>query len=311
VKTVALRYDERDIYLGVHPMRILTAALLLAFSLTAVARAQEQPAPVSSPAASPAAPAAPAAPAGDSAAALQAAAANPLAALISVPFQFNANYNIGPYHQFGYSLTVQPVVPVAVSDKTTMIFRTIIPITYVPEYNKSPLVGNVLGLGQINPQLYFVPTKGGSFTIGPGVTFLLPTSTNPLVGTNKWGAGPDVAVVVTAKTTLMGFIANNIWSFAGSPAGVNINSFFIQPFYVKNFAHGVGLTIQSQTTANWTAAGDQKWTIPVFVGISQLQKSGRQPLSISGGLGYNAVRPFGTATWFGRFQVSLLYPVSK
>ncbi|MEO6834432.1 MAG: hypothetical protein ABI231_00775 [Candidatus Tumulicola sp.] len=245
------------------------------------------------------------------AAALQAAAANPLAALISVPFQFNANYDVGPYHQFGYTLNVQPVVPVPIGDKMTMIFRTVVPIAYVPELNKSPLIGNVVGLGSINPQLYFISSKAGSLTIGPGVTFLLPTSTNPLVGPNKWAAGPDIAVVATTSTTLMGFIANNLWSFAGSPSHLNINNFFIQPFYVKNFAHGVGLTIQSQTTANWNAPGNQKWTVPVFLGISQLQKAGRQPLSVSGGIGYNAVRPSGTASWFARFQITLLYPTAK
>jgi hypothetical protein len=296
-------------------MRLAALALFLTFPFaTSVAAAQEQPVPAASSA--PAANAAPAgavpggAPAGD-AAALQAAAANPLAALISVPFQFNANYDVGPYHQFGYTMNVQPVVPIAVSDKTTMIFRTIVPFAYVPQLNKAPLVGNIVGLGQINPQLYFVPSHMGSFTIGPGATFLLPTSTNPLVGTNKWAIGPDVAVVATTKTTLMGFIANNLWSVAGSPQGVNINSFFIQPFYVKNFAHGVGLTFQSQTTANWEAVGNQKWTVPLFLGISQLQKAGRQPLQISGGIGYNAIRPFQTATWFARFAVTLLYPVSK
>ena len=293
-------------------MKLAVLALLLAFPLAAgPVLAQEQPAPAVS--AAPAATAAPAAGAStaDKEAALQAAAANPLAALISVPFQFNANYDVGPYHQFGYTLNVQPVVPVAISDKSTMIFRTIVPFAYVPELNKSPLVGNVVGLGQINPQLYFIPARAGSFTFGPGVTFLLPTSTNPLVGTNKWAIGPDVAVVATTKTTLLGFIANNLWSVAGSPQGVNINSFFIQPFYVKNFAHGVGLTIQSQTTANWEAPGNQKWTVPIFLAINQLQKSGRQPLQLSGGIGYNAIRPFQTATWFARFAVTLLYPVAK
>ncbi|HEY5426397.1 MAG TPA: hypothetical protein VIJ77_07595, partial [Candidatus Tumulicola sp.] len=138
-----------------------------------------------------------------------------------------------------------------------------------------------------------------------------PTSTNPLVGPNKWAAGPDIAVVATTKGSLTGFIANNLWSFAGSPRALDINGFFIQPFYVRNFAHGVGLTLQSQTTANWNAPGNAKWTIPVFLGISQLQKTGRQPLSVSGGVGYNALRPAGTSTWFARFQVTLLYPVAK
>jgi hypothetical protein len=286
--------------------------LLLAFA-TSAARAQETPAPAAPPVA--AATPAPAASASSSAAqqeaALQAAAANPLASLISVPFQFDANYDVGPYHQFGYTLNVQPVVPLPVSDKTTLILRTIVPLAYVPELNKSPLIGNIAGIGSINPQLYFIPAKTSSLTIGPGVTFLLPTSTNSSIGPNKWAAGPDLAVVATTKSTLLGFIANNVWSFAGSPAGSNVNSFFIQPFFTKNFAHGVGLSLQSETTANWNAPGDRKWTVPVFAGISQLQRSGRQPLSVSGGVGYNAIRPFGTSTWFARFQVSLLYPVAK
>jgi hypothetical protein len=291
-------------------MKLAAFALSLAFLLPiGIASAQEQPSPAAS--AAPAASAQPAASAADNAAALQAAAANPLAALISVPIQFNANYDVGPYHQFGYTMNLQPVVPLAVSDKTTVIFRTVIPFTYVPQLNKAPLVGNIVGLGQINPQFYFIPSHAGSLTIGPGVTFLLPTSTNPLVGTNKWAAGPDIAVIATTKTTIAGFIANNVWSFAGSPQGVDINSFFIQGVYVKNFAHGVGLTIQSQTTANWEAPGDQKWTVPIFLGINQLQKAGRQPLQMSGGIGYNVIRPMSTATWFARFSVSLLYPTAK
>ncbi|MEO9264068.1 MAG: neuromedin U [Candidatus Baltobacteraceae bacterium] len=246
----------------------------------------------------------------DAAARLQAAAANPLASLISVPFQFNASTGIGPYHQFGYSMNVQPVVPLPVGATTTMIFRTIVPLTYVPELNKNPLVGNVFGLGPVNPQFYFVPKKGGAFTFGPGVTFLLPTSTNPLVGPNKWAAGPDVAVVAQSAHALYGFIANNLWSFAGSPQGQNINSFFVQPFYTRNFAHGVGLGATSQITANWEAPAGQRWTVPIFLNISQLQKAGGQPLSVVGGIGWYAVRPQGTATWFVRYQVTLLYPTA-
>jgi hypothetical protein len=286
--------------------QIIPTFVVVLLVCTASARAQESP---TSPAI--ATPQPSERPAAASAATLQSDAANPLAALISLPFQFNANYNVGPYHQFSYTMNVQPVVPLQLSDKTTMILRVIVPFAYVPQLNKSPLVGNVAGLGPINPQLYFIPTKTGSLTIGPGVTFLLPTSTNPLVGPNKWAGGPDIAVVATTKGTLAGFIANNLWSFAGSPRGLNVNSFFIQPFYIRNFAHGVGLTLQSQTTANWNAPGNQKWTIPIFFGISQLQKAGRQPLTVSGGVGYNAVRSFGSATWFARFQVTLLYPASK
>ena len=294
--------------------RLGAACLLFAFLTLAAPRqayAQDQPTPAASE--TPATPAtgAGAQPDADAQAKLQAAAANPLASLISLPFQENAIFDVGPLHATGASMNIQPVVPLPISKKTTMIFRTIVPFTYVPQLNTNPLVGNVFGLGMINPQLYFVPSNPGSLTIGPGVTFLLPTSTNSLVGPNKWAVGPDIAVVKLTKHTLYGFIANNLWSFAGSPNGLNINSFFIQPFYTRNFAHGMGIGASSQTTANWNAPANQKWTVPILINVTQLQKPASIPLSILGGIGYNMIRPIGTGTWFVRFQVTLLYPAAK
>lgn len=292
-------------------VRIRTTSVMFAILLLAVQRqafAQEQAASETPLALATDTPAQPNA---DAAAKLQAAAANPLASLISLPFQGNANFDVGPLHATGASLNIQPVVPLPISKKTTMILRTIVPFTYVPQLSTNPLAGSVFGLGMINPQLYFVPRNPGSVTIGPGVTFLLPTSTNPLVGPNKWAIGPDIAVVKPTKYTLYGFIANNLWSFAGSPNGLNINSFFIQPFYVRNFAHGVGIGANSQTTANWNAPGNQKWTVPLFVSISQLQKPASIPLSVLGGIGYNVIRPVGAGTWFVRLQVTMLYPAAK
>ncbi|MFJ4290627.1 hypothetical protein ACIP1U_12680 [Cupriavidus sp. NPDC089707] len=56
---------------------------------------------------------------------------NPVAALISVPFQFNYDRGIGPAHD-GERLTMnfQPVVPISLNADWNLISRTILPLTY-------------------------------------------------------------------------------------------------------------------------------------------------------------------------------------
>jgi hypothetical protein len=55
--------------------------------------------------------------------------ANPVAALISVPFQFNWDQKVGPADDgTRYRLNVQPVVPVTLNDDWNLISRTIVPV---------------------------------------------------------------------------------------------------------------------------------------------------------------------------------------
>ena len=53
---------------------------------------------------------------------------NPVASLISVPFQNNVDYGIGQYKGSKYTLNFQPVIPFALSPKLNLITRYIIPI---------------------------------------------------------------------------------------------------------------------------------------------------------------------------------------
>ena len=53
---------------------------------------------------------------------------NPIADLISVPFQNNTNFEFGPRENTQNVLNIQPVVPVDLNDDWMMITRTIIPV---------------------------------------------------------------------------------------------------------------------------------------------------------------------------------------
>ena len=68
----------------------------------------------------------------DEAAELARAVQNPIADLISVPFQNNTNFDFGPRQRTQNVLNIQPVVPIDVSDDWLLITRTILPIVSQP-----------------------------------------------------------------------------------------------------------------------------------------------------------------------------------
>jgi hypothetical protein len=57
---------------------------------------------------------------------------NPIANLISVPFQNNFNFGIGPNDATQWILNVQPVIPITLNKDWNLIKRTIIPIINQP-----------------------------------------------------------------------------------------------------------------------------------------------------------------------------------
>ncbi len=86
--------------------------------------------------------------------------ANPIASLISVPFQNNFEFGAGADGDgFAYTLNVQPVIPVPISDDWNMISRTILPVAY-RDYLPPP-DGDTFGLGDITQSLFFSPKKAG------------------------------------------------------------------------------------------------------------------------------------------------------
>ncbi len=116
--------------------------------------------------------------------------ANPISNLISVPFQNNYDFNLGPLNGLRYTLNIQPVIPISIGEDWNLISRTIVPITY--QKNVSILDETDFGLGDIVQSLFFSPkspTKNGLIW-GVGPIILLPTATNDVLGIKKWLQDP-------------------------------------------------------------------------------------------------------------------------
>src|SRR5438094_10042529 len=94
---------------------------------------------------------------------------NPVADLISVPFQNNLSFGIGPRDATQWVLNVQPVVPFHLTENWNLITRTIMPI--IGQGSPAPGVDHVGGLGDINPSFFLSPANAKHLIWGVGPTF--------------------------------------------------------------------------------------------------------------------------------------------
>jgi hypothetical protein len=254
----------------------------------------------------------PAAPsfADDDAAALARATQNPVADLISVPFQNNTNYNVGFYDNTQNVLNIQPVMPFSLNDKTNLITRTIVPV--ISQGKMVPGGSSTSGIGDIQFTAFYSPkepTRGGLIW-GAGPVLLMDTATDDDLGTGKWSAGPSLVFLKMTKDWVIGVLLQNVWDFAGDGDRDNVNSLLAQPFINYNFPHKPGryLSFSPIITANWEADSDDVWTVPLGLQIGQILKIGKQPVNISGGAYYNVAKPKYGADWTMRLQFTLLFP---
>ena len=231
---------------------------------------------------------------------------NPVANLISVPFQNNFNFGIGPNDATQWVLNVQPVIPITLNKDWNLITRTIMPIINQP--SPAPGIPSAFGLGDINPSVFLSPANSGKLIWGVGPTMTFPTATESLLGNGKWEAGPALVVLTMPGHWVIGALANNQWSFAGWGKN-SVNSMLIQPFLNYNFPHGWYLTSSPIITANWLAASDDRWTVPIGGGVGKLFRLGKLPVNTQLSAYSNVVKPRqGGADWQLRFQVQFLFP---
>ena len=231
---------------------------------------------------------------------------NPIANLISLPFQNNINFGIGPHSRTQNLLLIQPVIPISLGKNWNLISRTIAPVLYQPEVDSNS--GGEFGLGDINQSLFLSPKNPGRIIWGIGPIVQFPTATDNVLGTGKWEAGPTAVALTMPGNWVIGGLINNLWSFAGDNDREKVSLLTFQYFINYNFSKGWYLTSSPINTANWKADNDNRWTIPLGGGGGKVFQVGKQALNFQTQAFYNAERPAGAADWTLRIQLTFLFP---
>lgn len=246
--------------------------------------------------------------AGDKESSLSQQLANPIADLISVPIQYNALFGAGRDGKSKLSvLDIQPVIPVHLNEDWNLITRTILPVTYASNiFNGS---GNVGGLADTQMSLFLSPqaTGPGGLIWGVGSVINMPTATDALLGTRKWGAGPTAVALVQKKEWTVGVLANQLWTFDGSETNKDnvINKSFIQPWATYELGKGRSVSVTTQSSYDWI---NRQWTVPLNIGYAQVVNFGKQPVQIQVGGIYMLVAPTGAPKWGLQATLTFLFP---
>ena len=195
---------------------------------------------------------------------LAAALANPVAALISVPFQNNLDFGGGTGDALRYTLNIQPVVPVTLTSDWNLIVRTILPVMY----NERVYSDHRSGLGDVTQSFFFSPSQPvNGITWGVGPAMLYPTGTDGL-GQRQWGAGPTGVVLRQSGPWIFGALVNHIFGLGGAPDGTEaVNTTFLQPFVNYVTPSQTTFFLNTESTYDWSR---QQWTAPINAGVNQL-----------------------------------------
>src|SRR5215472_421438 len=230
---------------------------------------------------------------------------NPVASLISVPFQYNYDHDFGPDRDGHKSyLNIQPVIPAKLNGDWNLISRVIVPLVdqHIPFLGD----GSQSGVGDITGEFFFSPAKptanGVIWGVGPAV--VVPTDVD-FISAGKWGLGPTAVVLKQESGWTYGALVNHIWSVAGSGTQ-GISSTFIQPFLAYNTKDAWTYTLNTESSYDWTHS---QWTVPINAVVSKLTRIGAQPISFALGVRYYADSPdSGPHGWGMRAVVTLLFP---
>jgi hypothetical protein len=237
--------------------------------------------------------------------------ANPIASLVSIPFQYNYDSGYGPDGDGDISrLNIQPVIPISLDAEWNLITRTIVPVIGQNDIT-GPGEGES-GLGDVLASQFFSPKArtAGGWTWGVGPVWLLPTATDESLGAEKFGLGPTGVALRQVGPWTYGILANHVWSVFGSDDRADVNATLLQPFLAYITATKTTFSLGSESTYDWEG---NEWSVPINLAVSQMLKLGPQILQVQVAARYWAdAPPVGPQDdWGWRLQVTLLYPQKK
>ena len=246
-------------------------------------------------------------------------AQNPVGSISIVPFQENANFGVGPHTRYQNLFYVQPAIPIMLSPNLNLISRTFIPVVSQPSFAPPAVCASptgcpsTVGLSDIQEQLFFAPkTKTNGLIWGAGPMFEFPTASPGMLGSGQWSAGPTAVALIMPGAWTIGLLASQRWSFAGKTSTTPVNYGAFQPFITYNLP---GDTFSFSTvpivTANYSAPGDQKWTVPLGGGGTYSFSIGEQLMQFSVFYYTNVIHPVTAPQTSLQFSVDLLFPVTR
>jgi hypothetical protein len=230
---------------------------------------------------------------------------NPFEDFVKVPIEADTNFRVGPRHNVGESLNVEPVFPFHLNSEWDLIARPNVTLTYLPSPHEQ------FGLEDLQTSFYLTPSSASEWIWGIGPIFEFPTATGKQLGTGRWSIGPTGALVYSNGPWFNEILTYHLMSFAGDRGRGSVGLTYLEPQISYNWESGWYVDTDPDMTFDWTADSANAWTIPVGVDVGKAFNLGSQAMSLQIG-SYDFVKhPQGSARWMLRVTATLLFPTTK
>lgn len=233
---------------------------------------------------------------------------NPVSSLISVPFENNSNFNVGPGDDYANVLNMKPVVPVSFFGTSwNLVNRVILPIVY-QDWSVGGDDGE-WGTANAVYQGFFTKKDAGKVIWGIGPQIGIPTSSDRRFGPDKWSAGPSAVVLTMPGQWVIGALAAQAWDLGGGRDGdADISQFTLQYFINYNMAGGWYLSSAPVISADWEAHSGDRWVVPIGGGVGRIFKIGKQAINAKVAGYYNVEDTPGSGDWTFQATWIFLFP---
>jgi len=118
--------------------------------------------------------------------------------------------------------------------------------------------------------------------------------------------GPVAIVVATPRRTVIGLVAENLWSVGGDSTKPDVNTLLMRPLATVNLSNGWFITSKPNISANWEAPQDQRWLVAAGGGAGKVFRVGNLGIALEAQFFGYPVKPRGGPSWTMRMDIKLL-----
>ncbi|MEP4079684.1 hypothetical protein [Haloferula sp.] len=231
---------------------------------------------------------------------------NPLARILVIPTAMEYKKGSGPLGTGeSFAIRVAPRVPFVINDEWHMLSKS--DLAWV---SQKDVIGNTSqeGLTDLVQTFFFSPDRslGWDLYWGVGPSFVIPTATDSLIGSEKLSLGPSIGIFRQERPWTVGLILNHIWSVAGSSSAQSLNASRLEPIIGYTTERSTFFSLGAKLGYDWSG---HHWSGPLEFRLSQLTLIAGKPVQWGLGLQYFVFSEPNAPEWGALFQVT--FPIDS
>lgn len=171
-------------------------------------------------------------------------------------------------------------------------------------------LGDTYYVGLFSPYEGIKHENGATSVWGVGFDLGMPTASEDVLGSGKWTAGPAALAAYLGPKWKVGALVQHYWDFAGDSDREDVNLTNFQYLYYYSLDETTSVGAMPNIIANWEQNGDDRFTVPVGIGINKTVQFGKVPVRFGLEYHYSVIKPdeVAGADWNIRFYAAPAAP---